>query len=114
MIAGPEVEVFAALGDPVRSGLVRTLASHGAMSTTALALPLAISRQAVDQHLRVLRLAGIVSSQRLGRETRHRLERSVLAASSSWLESINREWDMQLTLIKEEAERSKTEGASRE
>jgi len=105
VIITPEVRVFAALGDPVRADLVRTLAKHGPASTTALAAPLAISRQAVDKHLRVLRDIGVVSSTRTGRETRHRIERGALSSASSWLDAVGREWEAQLGLIRDAAER---------
>lgn len=106
MTAEPEVQVFAALGDAVRSQLVWRLANQGPASTTGLSAPLEISRQAVDKHLRVLRQAGIVSSTRVGRETRHQVERSALTRASSWIDAISREWDTQLELIKNAAETS--------
>jgi DNA-binding transcriptional ArsR family regulator len=102
--AEPEVQVFAALGDAVRSKLVWTLANQGPASTTALSAPLEISRQAVDKHLRVLRQVGVVSSTRVGRETRHQVERAALTRASAWIDAISREWDTQLELIKNAAE----------
>jgi DNA-binding transcriptional ArsR family regulator len=109
-----EVQVFAALGDAVRSKLVWTLANQGPASTTALSAPLAISRQAVDKHLRVLREVGIVSSTRVGRETRHQIERPALIAASSWIDAISREWDTQLELIKDAAEGANSDWSSRD
>lgn len=104
MTLEPEVRMLAAVGDPVRAALVRALARRGPTSTTALAAPLEVTRQAVDKHLRVLREVGVVSSARHGREMRHSLEPAALDAAASWLEAIGREWERQFALVKRAAE----------
>ena len=60
--------LFAALGNPTRLALVRRLSVEGALSVTALTAGTRISRQAVTKHLGVLDRAGLVESERHGRE----------------------------------------------
>lgn len=102
--APPVARVFAALGDPNRQGLLELLARDGAASATALARPLAISRQAVDKHLRVLRDAGLVGSDRSGREVRYHVRRDQLERGAGWLTAVAAEWDRQLGAVKAAAE----------
>ncbi len=104
MTAPPVVQVFAALGDPIRAGLLELLARDGAASATVLARPLTITRQAVDKHLHVLRDAGLVHADRYGREVRYRLRRGQLERGADWLTAVGAEWDRQLTALKAAAE----------
>ena len=60
-------EVFKALSDPTRLRLVKLLSDQkGALCVNALARELNVTQSAVSQHLRVLRQAGLVKSDRRG------------------------------------------------
>jgi DNA-binding transcriptional ArsR family regulator len=78
------MDAFAALGDPVRRGLLDRLA-HGPARVVDLAADHDISRPAISRHLRLLGEAGLVSADERGRERHYRLERSGLAPVSAWL-----------------------------
>jgi DNA-binding transcriptional ArsR family regulator len=54
------------LGDPTRRAMVEKL-SHGPLSVSKLAEPLGITLTAVGQHLKVLKKAALVKSQKSGR-----------------------------------------------
>ena len=58
--------VFQALGDPTRRIIVMKL-SHGPLSVSQLATPLAITLTAVTQHLQVLEQSGLVRTKKIGR-----------------------------------------------
>jgi DNA-binding transcriptional ArsR family regulator len=98
------VEVFAALGDGNRQRLLELLAVPGRATATALAEPLAVSRQAVDKHLRVLERAGLVRKARAGREVRYVVQTQELARSGTWLLELASTWDGRLAAIKAAAE----------
>lgn len=67
-------EVFKALSDPTRLRLVKLLSDHeGALCVNALAGELNVSQSAVSQHLRVLRQAGLVKSDRRGSSVHYSL-----------------------------------------
>lgn len=104
MTAPPVTDVFAALGDPVRQGLVEVLAGKGAASATTLAGPLAVTRQAVDRHLRVLDRAGLVTSQRGGREVLWSMRRDRLHQPAEWIAEVAAQWDRRLLAVKQAAE----------
>jgi DNA-binding transcriptional ArsR family regulator len=66
------MDPFAALADPVRRKLLRTLAA-GPARVVDLAAAHPISRPAVSRHLRVLVEGGLVGAQRRGRERHYAL-----------------------------------------
>lgn len=66
------MDVFAAIADPVRRDLLRTLGG-GSARVVDLAADLPISRPAVSKHLRVLSEAGLVAAEVVGRERHYRV-----------------------------------------
>ena len=97
--------VFAALGDSTRLALVRRLSTEGALSVTALTEGTRISRQAVTKHLGVLARAGLVQSERQGRERLWALAPGQLDEARRALELIYREWDDALGRLRRKLER---------
>ena len=75
---GERAPVFAALGDETRLRIVSRLVDGRARSITALAAGEPVTRQAITKHLRVLQDAGLVRSERRGREQLWELERARL------------------------------------
>ena len=96
--------VFAALGDPTRAALISQLVADGRGTATSLTAVTEISRQAVDRHLRVLADAGLVESQRSGREVVYSLRPQTLARSADWLHDLGRAWERRLVAVKTAAE----------
>jgi DNA-binding transcriptional ArsR family regulator len=94
----------AALGDPTRWEILTRL-GEGAMSASALARVLPVSRQAIGKHLEVLREVGLVESQQRGREVVYLALGAQLGALARQLDRIGRSWESRLLRIKELAER---------
>ena len=91
--------VFAALADPTRRGIYRALAGGGPDTASDLARQLPISRQAVSKHLAALADAGLVASQRNGRETHYRPTPGPLAEVSAWMSEVGALWDARLAAL---------------
>ncbi|MGH8443875.1 MAG: ArsR/SmtB family transcription factor [Solimonas sp.] len=85
--------VFAALGDPTRLRIVMRLCDEGPQSIVRLTEGDTVTRQAVSKHLRTLEEAGLVSSDRAGRERVWELRTRRLAEVRRYLEQISAQWD---------------------
>jgi DNA-binding transcriptional ArsR family regulator len=93
--------VFSALSDPTRRALMQRIAATGDASATELADELPVSRQAVAKHLASLTEAGLVDSQRAGRERRYRLTPAPMGDAMSWMTALETAWDERLAALKE-------------
>jgi DNA-binding transcriptional ArsR family regulator len=92
--------IFHALGDPSRRAIVEKL-SHGPVSVSQLAEPLAITLAAVVQHLQVLEESGLVRTEKSGRVRTCRIEPSGFAAAEEWLRDRRPLWDRGLDRLGE-------------
>lgn len=72
-MSDPIGQVFGALADPSRRHVLGVISRSGSSTATELTAELPMTRQAVAKHLGVLADAGLVESQRQGRETRYHL-----------------------------------------
>jgi DNA-binding transcriptional ArsR family regulator len=92
----PSSDVFAALGDPHRRQLLETISARGSATATELAADLPVTRQAVAKHLAALAGAGLVTSERMGRETHYRVTPEPLEDAIAWMARVGGEWDRRL------------------
>ena len=95
--AGP---VFSALSDPTRRHVVEALAGRETATATELAAELPVTRQAVSKHLGALGSAGLVASERRGRETHYRLTPEALADALAWMEQVGAQWESRLAALR--------------
>lgn len=91
-------DVFRALADPTRRTILDELSERNGQTLFEICARLAMkhqlgsSRQAISQHLEVLRAAGLVRVRRRGRYTFHDLDRQPLEdIVERWLDHIRRE-----------------------
>ena len=91
--------VFEALSDPTRRGLMAALGEGGPSTATELAANLPVTRQAVSKHLGALAIAGLVDSERAGREVRYRLTPAPLSDAVTWMADVGAQWDTRLAAL---------------
>jgi ArsR family transcriptional regulator, arsenate/arsenite/antimonite-responsive transcriptional repressor len=78
--------MFKALGDPVRLRLVSLIASHeGGEACVCDISDVGVSQPTVSHHLKKLKEAGLLTSERRGTWVYYRVEASVLAAMGQTL-----------------------------
>ena len=87
------VPVCAALGDQTRLRIIARLCEGGPLSIARLTEGARISRQAVTKHLHALAEAGVVRSERAGRERIWELQTRRLAQVRRYLDQISQQWD---------------------
>jgi DNA-binding transcriptional ArsR family regulator len=92
-VSDPLGQVFSALADPNRRQVIDYLAERGTATATELTGELPMTRQAVAKHLATLAGAGLVESERRGREMRYHLT------------LIGQEWDERLGALRRHLER---------
>lgn len=92
--------VFAALGDATRLGIIATLCAHGPQSIARLTEGTAVTRQAVTKHLQMLEHAGVIRSEREGRERIWSVEPHRLAEAQRYLDLISQHWDRALERLR--------------
>lgn len=100
-LAQSSAPIFAALGDNTRLLLVNRLSDGRHYSISQLSSGLALSRQGVTKHLRVLEEAGIVVSERSGRETHFTFEPGTFTTLKAYLEYVSLQWDATLGRLQE-------------
>lgn len=96
-------EVFAALADPTRRLLIRTLAAAGPATISELAAQLPITRQATTKHLGVLASADLIRIDTVGRERRCTFNGDALTDAVGWLLSTGDGWDRRLDRLERAA-----------
>ena len=97
--------IFAALGDGTRLSLLAKLSDGQARSIAALSADTEMTRQAVTKHLRVLEDAGLVSSVRIGRESRFSFRPEPIVEARSYLDLVSEQWDDALSRLRVFVER---------
>jgi DNA-binding transcriptional ArsR family regulator len=95
-------EVFTALADPTRRGILAELAANGPATATDLATRLPITRQAIAKHLALLAEAGLVAAEPgERRRVRYRLRSAPMQVAQQFLAVLARDWDRQLDALQE-------------
>ncbi len=93
--------IFAAIGDPVRRGILDALSEAPYLTLTNIATRFPQSRQAVTKHVNVLERAGLVTITSVGRERHVALVPESLRDATAWLAEIGKEWDARLAALEQ-------------
>ncbi|MFG1948114.1 ArsR/SmtB family transcription factor [Nonomuraea sp. NPDC048826] len=84
-------DVFSALANPARRRLLELL-RDGPRTAGDLAAQFDLSRPAVAEHLQLLRRAGLVRDEAVGRQRLYHLAPAPLAQVDAWLHPFERYW----------------------
>src|SRR3954470_10280465 len=94
------VEVFRALGDPVRLQMVRRLAKSRSSTIVALSRDLGLTRQGARRHLQVLVDAKLASLSKDGRDVNVNLHAETLDQAQAFIARLERQWEGRLDALK--------------
>ena len=99
-------ETFFALSDPQRRGIIERL-SRGPATLSELAGPSGLTLNGIKKHVRVLELAGLVETEKVGRVRECRLGPVMpLGEAGQWIEAHRRAWEGRLDRFERFVERS--------
>jgi DNA-binding transcriptional ArsR family regulator len=99
-------QILDALGDPTRRMVFKRLRA-GALSVTKIADGMAVSRPAVSQHLKVLKIARLVAVRAEGTRRLYAVDARGIETLRHWLDGF---WDETLVAFKAAAEREAAKG----
>lgn len=92
-------DIFAALGDPIRFGLIERLLAEGEVAAGDLSAGFGVSGPAISRHLTVLRNAGLVH-RRVDRQRRlYSVQPDALRTAATWIATHRAFWDGSLTRL---------------
>jgi len=95
-------QVFVALADPTRRGILAALAAGGPATATDLAERLPITRQAIAKHVALLLDAGLLTAEPgERRRVRYRLRSAPMQMAQQFLAALARDWDDRLDALKD-------------
>ncbi len=86
-------QLFYALADPTRRNIVELLATNGQMSATDIYNNFTVSHPAVSQHLRVLREAELVRSEKSAQRHIYSLNPDAIRQLEEWVKQMTQLWD---------------------
>ncbi|MEM9747935.1 MAG: metalloregulator ArsR/SmtB family transcription factor [Actinomycetota bacterium] len=87
--------VFRALADPTRRAMLERL-DGGPLAVTALAEPFDVTLTAITQHVRTLERAGLITSEKSGRERICSVDRDGLVRAEQWISTRRQMWERRL------------------
>jgi DNA-binding transcriptional ArsR family regulator len=109
------MDVFAAVADPARREFMSAVA-RGELRAGVVAALLPLARRAVSRRLRVLREAGLVRDEIVGRRRVYRLDLDGLAHVTAWLTTLTSspasgsgDWPGRLDALETEVRRTRRE-----
>ena len=103
-------EVFKALADPTRRELLDRLFERDGQSLSALEKGLSMTRFGVMKHLKVLEEAGLVTTQKRGREKLHFLNPvPIRLIHDRWVGKYAEPWASALSQLKQDIENENQE-----
>lgn len=112
------MEVFEALGEPVRRRVLEHLSRAGELSAGTLVSlvqdDFPISQPAVSQHLRVLREADLVVVRQDGARRLYRLGSERLLEAERWLADVRAFWSQRLDALETELVRGRRRAPARD
>lgn len=100
--------VFAALADGTRRRVLRAVVVDGPITATTIADDLPVSRQAIAKHLQILQAAGLVRSERSGRESRYEASTGAMRPAVDWIDATDAAWSRRLGDLGREVARRRT------
>jgi len=86
-------QLFSALADPTRRSIIELVATNGQMSATEIYDNFNVSHPAISQHLKVLREAELVHTEKSAQKRIYSLNRDSMHQIEDWIKRTTKHWD---------------------
>lgn len=93
--------IFAALGDNTRLSLLTRLQDGHSHAIVELTDGTGLTRQAISKHLHILENAGLVISEKSGRESRYLFDADGIQKAQAYLDMASAQWDAAIMRLKD-------------
>jgi len=93
-------DVYDAVADPTRRKLIQLLADVEDLPLHEITVHFQMGRTAVSKHLAILKDADLVIAQKIGRETRYRLNANPLKEIKDWVSFYEGFWNERIDKLK--------------
>jgi len=93
------MDLFSALADPTRRGILELLAKRGPLSATEVCEKFPVSPQAISQHLKVLREANLVQMEKRAQKRLYRLNPATLLQLEDWAGRVTQLWNQRFDAL---------------
>jgi DNA-binding transcriptional ArsR family regulator len=93
------MDKFHALAEPTRRKIIELLARHGELPATAICDEFQVSPQAISQHLKVLREAGLVRIEKRAQQRIYRINPEAMLEIEDWARQIKELWNQRFDAL---------------
>lgn len=90
------MDAFRALAEPRRRRVVELLAQRGRLSASQICDEFEVTPQAISQHLKVLREAGVIRMERRAQQRLYSFDPHAADQVQSWVSDLTRLWNGRL------------------
>ncbi|MBP2548650.1 DNA-binding transcriptional ArsR family regulator [Neorhizobium galegae] len=97
----PINSILRALADPTRRAVFERIARSDEISVSQLTIGSGVTKGAVSQHLKTLKLAGLVNERPDGRNVYYRVEPEGLASLADWMSHYDTFWRQRFTHLRD-------------
>jgi DNA-binding transcriptional ArsR family regulator len=101
------MDKFHALSDPTRRQIVELLSQRGQLSATEIAGQFPVSPQAISQHLKILREAGLVQVEKRAQQRIYRVNPQAMLELEDWARRLRQLWSQRFDALEEVLEEEK-------
>ena len=95
------MDTFQALADPTRRHIIEMLASRGKMSASDIFHKFRTSPPAISQHLKVLRVAKLVTVEKHAQQRMYEINPKKMAEVEVWIQKLSKAWNERFDALDE-------------
>lgn len=101
------MDKFFALSDPNRRSIISLLSVYGELSVTDIYNNFQMSQPAISQHLKVLREASLVETEKRAQQRMYSLNYDGLSEVETWIHNAKMQWNLRFDMLEKVLQKEK-------